>query len=113
MNCQIAEQMIMPYINGILEEEKKEPFFRHILDCPDCYDEFEIYYTTLVVLQKIEKEPDSSYDMKSLLEKTIEEEMSTIYRKRIFRVLKKTVFFLAEAGIVMVILLELGLWSKI
>lgn len=112
MNCQVAEQMIMPYINGTLADDKKEQFFKHILDCPTCYDEFEIYYTMLIVLQKIEEEDDSSYNMKKMLEKTIEDEIRLIFRKKIRRLFRCAVFLLAEAGIAIAAILEISIWMK-
>lgn len=111
MNCQNAEHMIMPYINGTLEDNQKEQFLKHVITCNSCYDEFEIYYTLLVVLQKMKEEPDGSYDMKSILEKAIDDELNLIYRKKLCSTLRKAVFFLAEICILLVVLFGLGIWS--
>lgn len=110
MNCQIAEHLIMPYINGTLGDNQKEKFLKHILTCNNCYDEFEIYYTILVVLHKMNEEPDGSYDMKSMLEIAIEDELNLIYQKRLCSILSKAVFIGAEICILFVVLLGFGIW---
>ena len=48
LTCKQAEKMVMPYIDGRLDEEELEDFLSHVNECPACRDELEIYFTVYV-----------------------------------------------------------------
>ena len=39
MNCKETQRLLVPYINGELEEKEEEEFVRHVRHCPECYEE--------------------------------------------------------------------------
>ena len=45
MTCQEAERLVMPYIQGDLEDDQLEEFLEHIENCENCQEELEIYFT--------------------------------------------------------------------
>ena len=47
--------MVMPYIDGRLDEEEKlEDFLSHVNECPACREELEIYFTVYVGLRQLD-----------------------------------------------------------
>ena len=51
LTCKQAEKMVMPYIDGRLDEEELEDFLSHVNECPACREELEIYFTVYVGLK--------------------------------------------------------------
>ena len=53
LTCKQAEKMVMPYIDGRLDEEELEDFLSHVNECPACREELEIYFTVYVGLRQL------------------------------------------------------------
>ena len=47
LSCREAEKMVMPFIDGQLDEQELEAFLNHIHGCPACKEELAVSYTHL------------------------------------------------------------------
>lgn len=54
MNCKEAQRLLVPYINGELEEKEEDEFVRHIRHCPECYEELEVYSTVFAGIRQLD-----------------------------------------------------------
>lgn len=54
MNCKEAQRLLVPYINGELEEKEEDEFVRHIRRCPECYEELEVYSTVFAGIRQLD-----------------------------------------------------------
>jgi len=77
MNCKEAQRLLVPYINGNLEQKEEEEFVRHVRHCPECYEELEVYSTVFVGIRQLDGD-ESKVDYRTLVEdslKNSEEDM--------------------------------------
>ena len=54
MNCKETQRLLVPYINGELEEKEEEEFVRHVRHCPECYEELEVYSTVFAGIRQLD-----------------------------------------------------------
>ena len=65
MDCHEAQKMITRYIRGELNRTETDEFLDHVMNCKECYDELEIYYTIDMGLKELDGveplfEPDAA-----------------------------------------------------
>ena len=54
MNCKQAQRLLVPYINGELDEKEEGEFVKHIRHCPECYEELEVYATVFAGIRQLD-----------------------------------------------------------
>lgn len=102
MDCKEAQALIPAYVNETIPQNRILEFIEHVRKCPQCKEELEIYYITFVALKKLD-EDDTSYDLKGMLEKDMEEKEQWVKRKRNIR--RMTIGVLTVILIIFVFLL--------
>lgn len=73
MDCRIAQQKIMAYIERKLNDREMEEFVEHIRECKTCSEELEVYFTIHYALENLDDKGQESFDIKDLLEKDLED----------------------------------------
>lgn len=88
IDCHLAEGMVTKYINHTLSVDELDAFLDHIDHCSSCYDELETYYIVHEAIQKLdEKEDESVFDFKKLLNQDIRKSRRFIRQKRMIHFL--------------------------
>ena len=54
MNCKQAQRLLVPYINGELDEKEEGEFVKNIRHCPECYEELEVYSTVFAGIRQLD-----------------------------------------------------------
>ncbi|MDO4260691.1 MAG: zf-HC2 domain-containing protein [Eubacteriales bacterium] len=54
MNCKQTQRLLMPYINGELDEKEEEEFVKHVRRCPECREELEVYSTVFAGIRQLD-----------------------------------------------------------
>lgn len=71
MNCKEAQRLLVPYINGELQEKKEEEFVRHVRHCPECYEELEVYATVFAGIRQLDG-AEEKIDYRTLVEDALD-----------------------------------------
>jgi len=71
MNCKEAQRLLVPYINGELEEKEEGEFVRHVRHCPECYEELEVYATVFAGIKQLDGD-EEEVDYRTLVEDSLE-----------------------------------------
>ena len=71
MNCKETQRLLVPYINGELEEREEEAFVRHIRHCPECYEELEVYATVFAGIRQLDG-AEEQIDYRTLVEDSLD-----------------------------------------
>lgn len=58
MNCKQAQRLLVPYINGEMDEWEEGEFVKHIRHCPECYEELEVYATVFAGIRQLDGEEE-------------------------------------------------------
>ena len=99
MNCMDCQKMIMPFINGELDNGQLSQFLCHLKTCPECMEELEVYYTLLTSMKQLDENQELSdnyhNDLLELIEKS-EEKINS--KNKIY--MGKKVILLMIAGII-------------
>ena len=72
MDCREAQALIVPFIEGKLNDEQNEKFIAHIETCSECYDELEVYYIVIVGVKQLDEDTQIIMDLGSNLKTYIE-----------------------------------------
>lgn len=104
MTCREAEGMVMPYINGELTMEEQERFLNHVIDCEDCSDELEIYYTIQVGLEQLDNGLHRNNDIHELLMEDVNGSLQRIYRRSLFSAVRVLICTVTAACIAAVLM---------
>ena len=86
MDCREAQSLIIPFIEGKLNDEQNTIFIDHVEHCSDCYDELEVYFIALSGIRQLDGDgadyiQDIS-DFKGALKKYIEYKKTTVNKHR-------------------------------
>lgn len=99
MSCMDCQKMIMPFINGELDNGQLSQFLCHLKTCPECMEELEVYYTLLTSMKQLDENQELSdnyhNDLLELIEKS-EEKINS--KNKIY--MGKKVILLMIAGII-------------
>ncbi len=90
MECQEAQAMIVPFIEGRLDDEQTERFIEHVEQCSDCYDELEVYYIVMVGVKQLDEENDPIVDFNGDLKKYIAYKKEELNKKHMRSVRLRT-----------------------
>lgn len=71
MNCKETQRLLVPYINGDLEEKEEGEFVRHVRHCPECYEELGVYATVFAGIRQLDG-AEEEIDYRTLVEDTLE-----------------------------------------
>ncbi len=71
MNCKEAQRLLVPYINGDLDEKEEEQFVHHVRHCPECYEELEVYATVFAGIRQLDG-VDENINYRTLVDDTLE-----------------------------------------
>lgn len=71
MNCKEAQRLLVPYINGDLEEREEGEFVKHIRHCPECCEELEVYATVFAGIRQLDG-AEEGIDYRTLVEDSLE-----------------------------------------
>ncbi len=55
LTCKEAAKMVIPYINGELNDKKLRMFVAHIKECAECREELETYYIVYKGLMQLDE----------------------------------------------------------
>ncbi|MBR5509601.1 MAG: zf-HC2 domain-containing protein [Lachnospiraceae bacterium] len=70
MKCKEAQRLLVPYINGELETKEEDEFVRHVRQCPECYEELEVYATVFAGIRQLDGSEDE-IDYRTLVEDSL------------------------------------------
>lgn len=71
MNCKETQRLLVPYINGEMDEREEEMFVRHIRHCPECHEELEVYAMVFVGIRQLDG-AEEQVDYRTLVEDSLE-----------------------------------------
>lgn len=71
MNCKQAQRLLVPYINGELDEKEEGEFDKHIRHCPECYEELEVYATVFAGIRQLDG-AEETVNYRTLVEDSLE-----------------------------------------
>ncbi|OUQ19760.1 anti-sigma factor [Lachnoclostridium sp. An14] len=109
MTCRETEQMIIPYINGQLEDEELEAFLTHVRDCAECREELEIYFTVDYGIRQLDDDI-GVYDIPGALERTLEQSWERIRHVHTLTVLRYVFATLSSLWLAVTFLLQMRIW---
>lgn len=107
MDCKTAGNMVLPYIHKELSGRDMEEFLEHIKECPDCYEELEIYFTVSVALRKLREDREKSYDIQRVLRDELKSARRKMTRRKIMRIGARITIIAAEVILLVVLLTRL------
>ena len=61
MNCVRAQQLIRPYLDGVLSDRELEEFLDHIENCQTCFGELEVYFSIYRTLNNVDEKGNYNY----------------------------------------------------
>ena len=64
MKCVKAQQMIRPYLDGVLSDRELEEFLDHVQNCKTCFGELEVYFSIYRTLNNVDEQGDYNYARK-------------------------------------------------
>lgn len=64
MDCVKAQQLVRPYLEGILSDRELEEFLDHVEGCRNCFGELEIYFSIYRTLNNVDEQGDYNYARK-------------------------------------------------
>lgn len=111
LSCREAEKMVMPFIDGRLDEEELESFLNHIRSCPACKEELEIYYTVAVGLKQLDS-GTGAYDITGALEESLELAWLKVRTVRLRKVITYAVNTLCVTGVLTALILQCRIWLQ-
>lgn len=99
MNCKQAQRLLVPYINGELDEKEEGEFVKHIRHCRECYEELEVYATVFAGIRQLDG-AEETVNYRTLVEDSLETSEADVQDERF---LYTYVLFLRAAAIMALI----------
>lgn len=100
MNCLQTQSKIMAFIENKLPDDELREFIKHVRNCPNCYEELDIYYTLIVGMKQLDESDNISIDFRNSLDKKMDEQMARMTKVK--RIANSTI-------LVFVIIITIGL----
>ena len=69
MECKEIQQKYIPFIDDKLSKRELDAFLHHMEECPDCKEEYDIYYTMIMGMRYLKEDNRKSSDWVSSDEK--------------------------------------------
>ncbi len=111
LTCRETEKMVMPYIDGELNEDELEAFLAHVAGCPDCREELEIYFTVSVGLRQLD-EGTGVFDITGALGQSLENAWARVRAVRLRKVIRYAVNTLEITCVLVMLLMQLRIWAQ-
>ena len=111
LSCREAEKMVMPFIDGQLDEQELEAFLNHIHGYPACKEELEIYYTVSLGLRQLDS-GTGVYDITGALEESLDTAWIKVRAVRLRKVVCYAVNTLCVTGVLTVLVMQLRMWAQ-
>lgn len=97
MRCIEAQQLVKPYIEGQLSDKQLEQFLEHVEQCPECYEELEIYFSIYETLESSgENSAEENYDFEGKLMQNMKNSRRYLHFRKAYRFFRFAVVLLAE-----------------
>lgn len=61
MDCREVQKKYIPFIDNALETGELAAFLTHLEECPDCREEYDIYYTMIMGMRYLEEESEKNW----------------------------------------------------
>ena len=61
MDCIEVQESYIPFIDNELRMGELDAFLRHLGECQDCREEFDIYYTMIMGMRYLEEESEKNW----------------------------------------------------
>ena len=61
MDCVRTQQLIRPYLEGILSDRELEEFLDHVEHCQTCFGELEVYFSIYRTLNNVDEKGNYKY----------------------------------------------------
>jgi len=110
MDCKMANRLIRPYIDQELDLETVDAFLRHIRNCKECREEFEIYFTVQVAIDNLNRDRFQTYDLKGQFEDEVRLMQEYIRHRHVVRAIKDVLLVIAGVGIVLSCMFQFRIW---
>jgi len=89
-----AQSLITPFINDKLNLKELEEFIDHVLSCPECREELEVYYALLTAMKQLDEDKSLSNDYNMELSSKLERAQDKIIHVKFTYYRKKGVLLL-------------------
>lgn len=103
--------MVMPFIDGHLDEKELESFLNHVHGCPACKEELEIYYTVSLGLRQLDS-GTGVYDITGALEESLDTAWMKVRAVRLRKVICYAVNTLCATGVLTMFAMQLRIWQQ-
>lgn len=94
MTCMKAQSLITLFIKDKLNLKEAEEFIDHVLSCPECREELEVYYALLTAMQQLDEDKSLSDDYNLELSAKLERVQEKIIHAKFTYYRKKGVLLL-------------------
>ena len=61
MDCKEIQKKYIPFIDNELGRRELDAFLRHLNECQDCREEYDIYYTMIMGMRYLEEESEKNW----------------------------------------------------
>ncbi len=112
MTCLEAEKLIIPYINRTLTTAELQDLMDHIETCDNCREELETQYMVSVGLELLNDDGQGDYDILGRFLHSISEAKRFLKRITALEIVKYAVDTLCITALVLMLLLQLRIWSQ-
>ena len=104
MECRTAQRMIPRYIQGDLKGSELNDFLDHVMNCQECYDELEVYYTIDAGLKELDGADGQVDTLKATIDRAMKESRDTerrlIFHQHFFYASSTVVFWFLLAAVI-------------
>lgn len=105
MKCIEAQQLIKPYLKKELSDRELERFLDHVENCPECYDELEIYFVIYEALEDSGEEREADrYNFKEKLRQDIKNSRRYLHLRKAYRLFRYAAILAAEIVLLMAVI---------
>ena len=98
MNCVRAQQLIRPYLEGVLSDRELEEFLDHVEHCKTCFGELELYFSIYRTLNNVDEKGNYNYAAK--LREKLGKSRGYLRVRRRNKMIKVSVILAAQAALV-------------
>lgn len=110
MTCKETERLIIPYLNGELNEKATKQFLEHMKTCESCYEEMEIHYMATTGLERLES--GSSIDIESEMRRILSQSERKLKQRQRIKLASTIVDTIAIIAVIFTLIVQVNLWVK-
>lgn len=101
MKCSDVQKQLIPFIDDKLSIRELDEFLRHMDSCPNCREEYDVYYTMLMGMRYLES--DSHGELRMDSEKKLLSAEDYLLKYKILFVVKIICFIMICVGAVLLL----------